>query len=155
MVSLRVPEGVYDEIHFLLGVDSIEQASGAQTGALDPARGMFWTWNTGYLSLKMEGTSPDSREPFHAFSYHIGGYRFPNRTVGTMNIGTDNGQKFRVNKETVTNLTILIELDDFFDGTTPIHIRDTAACTTPGATARRIFQNFTEAFTGIEILRSP
>jgi len=154
-VRLRVPEGVYDEIHFLLGVDSLEQTSGAQTGALDPARGMFWTWNTGYLSLKMEGTSPDSKEPFHAFSYHIGGYRFPNRAIYNMNIGTDNSQKFRVNKENTTNLTIRIELDDFFDGAMPIHIRNTAACTTPGDTAVRILQNFAEAFTGIEIPGSP
>src|SRR6185312_7848079 len=105
-VPLRVPEGVYDEIHFLLGVDSIEQTGGAQTGALDPARGMFWTWNTGYLSLKLEGTSPDSKEPFHAFSYHIGGYRFPNRAIWRMKIATRSDQQFRVERSGTTNLFI-------------------------------------------------
>jgi hypothetical protein len=34
-------------IKFLLGVDSLKNVSGIQTGALDPAKGMFWTWNTG------------------------------------------------------------------------------------------------------------
>lgn len=75
-VSLRVPDGVYNEIHFLLGVDSVDQTSGAQTGALDPVRGMFWTWNTGYLSFKIEGTSPDSknlRTAFHTISAATGG----------------------------------------------------------------------------------
>jgi hypothetical protein len=154
-VRLRVPEGVYDEIHFLLGVDSIDQTSGAQSGALDPVRGMFWTWNTGYLSLKIEGTSPDSREPFHAFSYHIGGYRLPNRAISDIRIGTDNGQKFRVSKENITDLTIFIELDDFFEGAMPLHIRNTPACTTPGDTAVRILQNFAKAFTGIQTPGSP
>jgi hypothetical protein len=154
-VRLRVSEGVYDEIRFLLGVDSIDQTGGAQGGALDPARGMFWTWNTGYLSLKIEGTSPDSREPFHAFSYHIGGYRFPNRAISDIRIGTDNGQKFRVGKKNITDLTIFIELDDFFDGAIPLHIRNTPACTTPGDTAVRILQNFAEAFTGIQTPGSP
>ena len=92
-VSLRVPEGIYNEIHFLLGVDSIDQTSGAQTGALDPVKGMFWTWNTGYLSFKMEGSSPDSKEPAHGFSYHIGGYRSPNSTVWNMKIGTHPGSE--------------------------------------------------------------
>jgi hypothetical protein len=154
-VHLQVPEGVYDEIHFLLGVDSIDQTSGAQSGALDPVRGMFWTWNTGYLSLKIEGTSPDSREPFHAFSYHIGGYRFPNRAISDIRIGTDNGQKFRVGKKNITDLTIFIELDDFFDGAIPLHIRNTPACTTPGDTAVRILQNFAGAFTGIQTSGPP
>jgi len=150
-VSLRVPEGVYNEIHFLLGVDSIDQTSGAQTGALDPARGMFWTWNTGYLSFKIEGTSPDSKEPAHGFSYHIGGYRSPNSTVWRMKIATRSDQQFRVERSGTTNLVIPIELDYFFDGLTPIHIRNTAACTSPGDTARLISGNFTGAFTGIEI----
>lgn len=154
-VSLRVPEGVYNEIHFLLGVDSIDQTSGAQTGALDPVRGMFWTWNTGYLSFKIEGSSPDSKEPAHGFSYHIGGYRSPNSTVWRMKIGTHPDQQFRVGKNGTTNLVIPIELDQFFDGLTPIHIRNTAACTTPGNTARLISGNFTGAFTGIEIPGHP
>lgn len=154
-VSLRVPEGIYNEIHFLLGVDSVDQTSGAQTGALDPARGMFWTWNTGYLSFKIEGSSPDSKEPAHGFSYHIGGYRSPNSTVWRMKIGTHPDQQFRVGKNGTTNLVIPIELDYFFDGLTPIHIRNTATCTTPGHTARLISGNFTGAFTGIEIPGQP
>ena len=154
-VSLRVPEGVYNEIHFLLGVDSIDQTSGAKTGALDPARGMFWTWNTGYLSFKIEGTSPDSKEPAHGFSYHIGGYRWPNSTVWRMKIATRSDQQFRVERSGTTNLVISIELDYFFDGLTPIHIRKTAACTSPGETARLISGNFTGAFTGIEIPGHP
>jgi hypothetical protein len=154
-VGLRVPQGIYNEIHFLLGVDSADQAGGAQSGALDPLKGMFWTWNTGYLSFKLEGISPESKEPFHAFSYHIGGYRRPNSTIWKIKLGMDTDGEFRIEEGQATNLVIPIELDYFFDGPTPIHIRDNAACTTPGETARMISENFTGAFTGIEIPGHP
>src|SRR3954453_11162725 len=62
-------------IKFLLGVDSLKNVSGVQTGALDPAKGMFWTWNTGYVMAKLDGNSPSANMPQHAFSYHIGGYK--------------------------------------------------------------------------------
>jgi len=62
-------------IQFLLGVDSIKNVSGVQTGVLDPAKGMFWTWNTGYVMAKLEGNSPVAKMPQHAFSYHVGGYK--------------------------------------------------------------------------------
>jgi hypothetical protein len=50
-------------IRFLLGVDSARNVSGIQTGALDPARGMFWTWNSGYVMAKIEGSSPSAHVP--------------------------------------------------------------------------------------------
>src|SRR5688500_13738710 len=56
--SVEVPAGTYKSISFLIGVDSTRNVSGAQTGALDPLHDMFWTWNTGYIMAKLEGTSP-------------------------------------------------------------------------------------------------
>ncbi len=53
----NVPGGAYTSIKFTLGVDSARNVSGAQTGALDPANGMFWTWSSGYIFYKLEGTS--------------------------------------------------------------------------------------------------
>ena len=53
-----MPAGNYNSLSFLLGVDSMHNVSGAQTGALDPANDMFWTWNSGYVMAKMEGASP-------------------------------------------------------------------------------------------------
>lgn len=66
--------GSYQSISFLVGVDSIKNVSGAQSGALDPANGMFWTWNSGYVMFKMEGSSPASTIINHRFEYHIGGF---------------------------------------------------------------------------------
>lgn len=67
------PAGEYRGIEFTLGVDEARNGSGAQTGALDPAHGMFWTWATGYIHFKLEGTSPASPESGHAVTLHLGG----------------------------------------------------------------------------------
>src|SRR5262249_39442029 len=40
----RLPEGTYNRVEFLIGVDSLRNVSGAQKGALDPKHEMFWTW---------------------------------------------------------------------------------------------------------------
>lgn len=72
-----VPPGTYDRVHFVLGVDSIDNMRGPQEGALDPMHGMYWTWATGYIFVKVEGTSARSPQPLHRIEYHIGGFRAP------------------------------------------------------------------------------
>ena len=68
-----VPAGEYSGIEFLIGVDTARNSAGAQSGTLDPARGMFWTWNTGYIFFKLEGHSPQSSSKQHELTYHLGG----------------------------------------------------------------------------------
>ena len=68
-----LPTGTYSGIEFLVGVDAARNGAGAQTGTLDPARGMFWTWNTGYIFFLFEGHSPQSADAAHALTYHVGG----------------------------------------------------------------------------------
>ena len=70
-----VPAGEYTGIEFIIGVDSAHNCSGAQSGALDPVNAMFWTWNNGYIFMKLEGRSPASKSPGKYFEYHIGGYK--------------------------------------------------------------------------------
>ena len=76
-----VPFGRYNSVSFTLGVDSIDNCSGAQSGALDPVNGMFWAWNTGYIFLKMEGISPASNSTGKRMEFHIGGYKTPNNCI--------------------------------------------------------------------------
>ena len=78
----NVPTGDYTGITFTIGVDSARNVSGAQTGALDPSNTMFWSWNTGYIFLKLEGTSPES--PSKALVFHVGGFRKPYNAVRTV-----------------------------------------------------------------------
>ena len=82
----KIPEGAYTAISFTLGVDSEHNCSGAQSGALDPVHGMFWTWNTGYIFLKLEGKAPAAATPGHEYEYHIGGYKAPANCIRTITI---------------------------------------------------------------------
>lgn len=75
----NVPAGTYTAMAYTLGVDSTRNVSGAQTGALSPSNGMFWSWNSGYIMLKVEGTSPQS--PNGGFTFHLGGFQGPNSIV--------------------------------------------------------------------------
>lgn len=76
-----IPAGTYTSMSFMIGVDSAHNVSGAQTGALDPANGMFWSWNTGYIMAKMEGTSPQSTANDNSFIFHIGGFSGANSGI--------------------------------------------------------------------------
>jgi len=86
LVLENVPGGDYSSIGFVIGVDSLHNCSGAQSGALDPVNAMFWAWNTGYIFLKLEGKSPYSDSPGHLFEYHIGGYKQPNNCIRRINL---------------------------------------------------------------------
>ncbi|MFZ9943569.1 MAG: MbnP family protein [Bacteroidia bacterium] len=73
-----IPDDIpFDRIRFRLGVDSLSSSTGAHTGALDPANGMYWAWHTGYINLKIEGSCNLCPNPTKAFALHIGGFQFP------------------------------------------------------------------------------
>jgi hypothetical protein len=80
VVINNVPSGDYNKITFTIGVDSLRSTMDVskRQGVLDPAQGhdgMYWTWNSGYIFFKMEGTSPSApADQDHKFYYHIGGY---------------------------------------------------------------------------------
>lgn len=72
-----VPPMEYDRVSFVLGIDSADNAMPPQEGPLDPMHGMYWTWATGFIFCKIEGTSARSVQPKQIIEYHIGGYRAP------------------------------------------------------------------------------
>jgi len=53
---------------------------------------MFWTWNSGYIMAKLEGTSPVSSQPNNKFEYHIGGFREPVNVVSKVRVAFPLGQ---------------------------------------------------------------
>jgi hypothetical protein len=64
---------VNNRISLLFGIDSTIQVGGVGTGALDPLRGMYWTWQTGYVQWKMEGAiRVDGVES--PLELHLGGF---------------------------------------------------------------------------------
>ncbi len=74
----NVPLGDYTGVEFMVGVDSLRSVSPIEKrkGALDPAgtmdEGMYWAWNSGYIFMKLEGTSSKSTAVANKFYYHIG-----------------------------------------------------------------------------------
>lgn len=89
----NIPEGNYTSMDFILGVDSIHNCSGAQSGALDPVNAMFWAWNTGYIFLKLEGRANTSLSPGHFFEYHIGGYKQPTNCIRRISFDLSKSEK--------------------------------------------------------------
>ena len=75
----NLPVGDYDEIKFVMGIDSLRNTGGGQPGDLDPAKGMFWNFTDGYIMVKSEGISPQS--PTGTFTYHLGGFAGPHKNV--------------------------------------------------------------------------
>ena len=76
-LAVMAPAGEYSWLSFDIGVDSLRNCTGVQEGALDPIHGMFWSWNSGYIFLKLEGFAPRSSAPGNKLEYHIGGFRPP------------------------------------------------------------------------------
>lgn len=102
---LSVPEGVaYDKLRFTLGVDSLTAASGAFGADLDPTNSMYWTWRSGYINFKLEGTSPDCPARKNRFQFHVGGFQgaFNSERVISLEVSPN------------TIIPVQINLDHFF-----------------------------------------
>ncbi len=128
-------------IRFLIGVDSIKNVSGVQTGALDPMNGMFWTWNSGYVFAKLEGVSSAAKVPGNLFSYHVGGFK----------TGENAGREIRLeipnSKFKIQNLiTIEADINKWFQSTNTIKISEHPICHSPGKLAMQFADNFATMF---------
>jgi len=145
VITLSVPAGHYSTLYFLLGVDSLHNVSGAQSGDLDPDRGMFWTWNSGYVMAKLEGTSAVSPLVDHRFEYHIGGYagRYAVLQEISLPLGAG-GTGFVANR--TYRVTISADVDAWWHGAFDLKIARQPAVATPGALAREISDNYARMF---------
>lgn len=108
----NIKDGGYSYINFILGVDSARNCSGAQSGALDPIQAMFWTWNTGYIFLKLEGKSSSSTAPGKIFEYHIGGYKEPVNSIQSVRLKFNKPLVF--SKGTNQSISIDVNLAELF-----------------------------------------
>ena len=70
----------------IFGIDSMQTAGTDFSDALDPLHGMFWTWNSGYINLKIEGISRKSSQRGNVFQLHLGGFRNPYSTAFSINV---------------------------------------------------------------------
>lgn len=141
-IQLPIENKKIQSIHFLLGIDSATNVRGIQKGVLDPARGMFWTWNTGYVMAKMEGISSASTMPGKKFSYHVGGFVGNQNVVKSIDLNLSGNQQ--INKE--HTLVLLADLIHWFNGPSPLSIAAQPTCHSPGELAQKIAGNYQSMF---------
>jgi hypothetical protein len=70
----NAPDLKIKQLTFNVGIDSTTNVSGNLEGDLDPALGMYWAWNSGYINMKLEGKSSSCKSVKKEFQFHIGGY---------------------------------------------------------------------------------
>lgn len=141
----EVPEGEYTEVQFLIGVDSARNVSGAQTGALDPANGMFWSWNSGYIMAKVEGTSPQSTQAAQDYVFHVGGFSGTNNVIRTVTLPLATKAKVTASVDPV--ITLKADVQAWFASPTVISFATLNAVHMPGADAVTVANNYQNMFT--------
>lgn len=115
------------KVKFDIGTDSLLNTAGILDGDLDPIKGMYWAWNTGYINFKIEGEN-DSKKPFE---YHVGGYRTPYATVRSFETIVING-----------NLILELDVEEFLTSAESI----STSLMIPGEEASRLADIFNNCF---------
>lgn len=136
-IRINVPEGDYDRIYFIVGVDSLRNTMpvGKRKGVLDPANsmdnGMYWGWNSGYIFFKMEGNSPKAPvDPTgqRKFRYHIGGfggYSAPTiNNIKQITIDLPDKGRIMARKENPSTTFVSADILKLFEGRTSIQISE-------------------------------
>lgn len=115
-----IPTGDYTRIEYTIGVDYARNFAGAQTGALDPVNGMFWTWNSGYIFVKLEGSSPQSKAANNALTFHIGGVVDPNNTIRTFSAEINSINPLRIRSDAKPDMHFIVNAAALFTGSTDV-----------------------------------
>jgi hypothetical protein len=106
ILPLELPNNLtFNTIKFNLGIDSLTNVSGAFGGDLDPTNGMYWTWQSGYINFKIEGTSSISPARKNIFQYHLGGYLAPYYGLREIKLPVSNPE----------TIHIILNLSSFFE----------------------------------------
>jgi hypothetical protein len=126
----NIPAGNYNGVSFIIGVDSLKSTADVsqRTGVLDPESDMYWSFNSGYIFLKLEGTSSSAPDD-HTFAYHIGGYGGSNQesktfnNIKTINISTG-ADKAMVRKNIAPEIHMYVDVLKIFGTETKISIAE-------------------------------
>lgn len=78
----------FNTLSFNLGIDSLTNASGVHGGDLDPTKGMYWSWQSGYINFKFEGEKINNGIST-PFQYHLGGYKGPYNSIAKVKLDVD------------------------------------------------------------------
>ncbi len=126
---------VYNELRLTIGTDSLSNSNGALSGDLDPMYGMYWSWQSGYINVKLEGTYPKLSTRNHAFQFHLGGYLSPYSTCQTISFPIQPKEQ----------ITLFVHLDKLLDS--EANYLDKPEIMSPGAQAVKLSKVFANSFT--------
>ena len=146
--SISIPSGIYSSIEFILGVDSLHNVSGAQNGALDVVNTMFWTWNSGYIFMKLEGNSSFSNSPGHFFEYHIGGFKEPYNAIRKIKLTFD--QPVEISKHKLTDILINVNVLEILQHPNSIDFSKNSSIVEPSQ-SKIVSDNYEDIFSIINI----
>jgi len=104
----------FNTLKFNIGIDSLTNVSGAMGGDLDPTKGMYWTWQNGYINFKLEGKSKQCKTRNNEFKFHLGGYQFPENALQTIILDIDRTKQTYIQ----IDLTKFIEESDLLNSPT-------------------------------------
>ncbi len=136
LVARSIPKKLdYDTILFHLGIDSNTNTAGVLGGDLDPTKGMYWTWQSGYINVKLEGKSNLVNTPSHAFEFHLGGYLNPFQTLQMITIPCNHKDK----------LSLFINLKQFIES---INLTRTNQVMSPNQEAVKLSKLLATCFSG-------
>lgn len=139
----NVPVGSYKSVSFMIGVDSTNNVSGPQSGDLDPvvASDMYWSWNTGYIFVKLEGSSPSSGDPNKDLTFHIGGGGGANKAQRsvTLNFGTSTAD---VSTAVTPLVHLAVDAAEIFKTPTTINLATDFYTMGPGPNAKKYADNY-------------
>lgn len=133
MVVFMEKPSVYNMFRFSVGIDSVTNTSGALGGDLDPTKGMYWTWQSGYINLKLEGRSGLCPTRHHRFEFHLGGYNGVQNALQTIVFPIENGSPIQIE----------ISLDMFFS---QINLAKQNMVMIPGKEAVMLSRLFAQTF---------
>jgi hypothetical protein len=139
----NVPVGEYTSMTFMLGVDSMRNCSGAQSGALDPLNGMFWSWNSGYIFMKLEGMSSASGSGMLMF--HVGGFKGTSNAIRTI-APSLNGDVVNVRGGKSSTVHMIADVAEMFANPTTIDFSTLNMIHMPGPDAVTLADNYTDMF---------
>jgi hypothetical protein len=145
----NVPAKSYSSITFMIGVDSLRNVSGAQTGALDPNNGHFWSWSSGYIMAKFEGTSPQSTATGNVVVFHVGGFSGTNSSLKTITLPLTSDAN--VSTSTTPQVFLKADLAEWF-APNAVSFGTLNTVHMPGANAKKIADNYENMFSVTQVL---
>lgn len=153
IITLKnVPAGDYAEVSFVIGVDSLKSVSPVEerVGALAEGNGMYWRWNSGYIFVKMEGSSPQApADPSgkNIYRFHIGGFGgYDSPTVNNIKTSTlalTTAAKVRADQSPTVHL--IVDAMKLMNGSTNVRMVENST-TMGGAFASVIAANYQNMF---------